>query len=284
MKTIELPTGIQTRVIHRIDQNGLQQAEDQLVEESPLEIRLKYGKTGQRRDQPIAITMCTPGHDVELALGFLFTEAIIGNTRDIERTAHFPEQHRVSVTLPPTLDLDLSRLDRHFYTTSSCGVCGKGSLEMLESVSCYFPRPGQPQLDTKTLAGMPGKLQRAQSLFAVTGGIHAAALFNAQGELLELREDVGRHNAVDKLIGWALQKNHLPLRDYILMLSGRIGFELVQKAAMAGIPIIAAVGAPSSLAVDLAEANDITLIGFLRDDRMNVYCGMERITTALKNE
>jgi FdhD protein len=227
--------------------------------------------------------MRTPGNDVELALGFLFTEAIIGHVRDIDATEHFPVQHRVSVALQASLEFDLSRLNRHFYTTSSCGVCGKGSLELVESVSCYFPRPGHPRVGTEILAAMPSKLQTAQSLFAATGGIHAAALFNAQGELLALREDVGRHNAVDKLIGCALQEGQLPLRDYILVLSGRIGFELVQKAAMAGIPIIAAVGAPSSLAVELAETNDITLIGFLRDDRMNVYCGMERIATEMRN-
>ncbi|PHN03711.1 sulfurtransferase FdhD [Flavilitoribacter nigricans DSM 23189 = NBRC 102662] len=269
-------------MIHRIEKDGVHRSEDQLVEESPLEIRLKYGARGQQRQQPIAVTMRTPGDDVELALGFLFTEAIIGKIQNVIETRHRPVQNLVTITLDPELRIDLSRMDRHFYTTSSCGVCGKGSLEMVESVSCYFPRPGLPQLEVETLAAMPQQLQRAQSLFAATGGIHAAALFDPMGKLLVLREDVGRHNAVDKLIGCALQKNKLPLRDQVLVLSGRIGFELVQKATMAGIPMIAAVGAPSSLAVELAEANDITLIGFLRDHRMNVYCGMERIITMME--
>lgn len=284
METFDSPPGLQSRLIYRVEEGGVRRAEDQLVEESPLEIRLHYGAGEKRRQQPIAITMRTPGNDVELALGFLFTEAIIGKTEDVIRAEHFPVRNLVSVGLDPNVDLDLSRLDRHFYTTSSCGVCGKGSLEIVESVSCYYPQPGYPQLKADILAQLPGKLQAAQSLFAATGGIHAAAIFNPEGRLLILREDVGRHNAVDKLIGCAFQKNKLPLRDHILVLSGRIGFELVQKAAMVGIPVIAAVGAPSSLAVELAEANDITLIGFLRNHRMNVYCGMERIVTGIKSE
>jgi len=191
----------------------------------------------------------------------------------------FPDQNVVSVSLDPSLQFDIARLDRNFYTSSSCGVCGKGSLEMVESVSCYFPKPAYPLLHVDTLWSLPEKLKEAQSLFTLTGGIHAAGLFNKAGQLQLLKEDVGRHNAVDKLIGAALQKTQLPLRDEILFLSGRIGFELVQKATMAGIPIIAAVGAPSSLAVDLAVESDMTLIGFLRNERMNVYCGMERIVT-----
>lgn len=277
MKTIETLTGLQNRMIHRINKNILVRTEDQLVEESPLEIRLEYTFNGQMRQQPVAITMRTPGDDQGLALGFLFTEAIIGSMHDVVEIQNTPAQNVIVVRLAPNLEFDLSRLERHFYTSSSCGVCGKGSLEMVESVSCFFPRPGHPQLGPEILAAMPGKLQQAQSLFAATGGIHGAALFNPNGALMALREDVGRHNAVDKLIGCAIQEDKLPLRDHVLVLSGRIGFELVQKAAMVGIPLVAAVGAPSSLAVELAETNDITLIGFLRDHRMNVYCGMERI-------
>lgn len=282
MKIIDTSPGLQSRMIYRIAQQEVLHAEDQLVEESPLEVRLEYGPKDDRRQQPVAVTMRTPGNDVELALGFLFTEAIIGKAEDIMDTETHPVRNIVSVSLEPGLNLDLNRLNRHFYTTSSCGVCGKGSLEMVESVSCYYPRPGYPQLSVDTLAQLPKRLQQSQSLFAATGGIHAAGLFDAAGQLLVLREDVGRHNAVDKLIGNALQTGQLPLRDHILVLSGRIGFELVQKAAMVGIPVIAAVGAPSSLAVELAEANDITLIGFLRHHRMNVYCGMERIETGIK--
>lgn len=284
METFDSPPGLQSRLIYRIEMDGIHRTEDQLVEESPLEIRLTYGRPENRQQQPIAITMRTPGNDVELALGFLFTEAIIGKMEDVVRAEHFPVRNLVSIVLDPKVDLDLSRLDRHFYTTSSCGVCGKGSLEMVESVSCYYPQPGHPRLKADMLTQLPQKLQSAQSLFAATGGIHAAAIFNPEGRLLILREDVGRHNAVDKLIGCAFQKNKMPLRDHILVLSGRIGFELVQKAAMVGIPVIAAVGAPSSLAVELAEANDITLIGFLRNHRMNVYCGMERMETGRRKE
>lgn len=277
MAISELPTGTKSRLIHRIEHDRIVSAEDQLVEESPLEIRLASGPKTKRQERAVAITMRTPGNDVELALGFLFTEAIIGRSQEVERSMHFPEQNTVKVELHPSVAVEAARLARHFYTTSSCGVCGKASLEMVESVSCYFPRPGYPKIGINTLSVLPRKLQKAQSLFTITGGIHAAGLFNPGGELLLLREDVGRHNAVDKLIGWALAQDRMPLREHILVLSGRIGFELVQKAAMAGIPVIAAVGAPSSLAVELAEANDITLVGFLRNDRMNVYCGMARI-------
>lgn len=277
METFESPAGIRHFNINRIEQGELSSMTDLLVEEDPLEIRLEYGDQSQRIRQPLAVTMRTPGNDVELALGFLFTEAIIGKTEDVSGVLASPEANRVTVALSAGLTVDPARLDRHFYTTSSCGVCGKGSLEMVESVSCFYPRPGFPELSVDVLSTFPEKLESAQSLFDVTGGIHAAALFDAGGELILLREDVGRHNAVDKLIGAAFQQAQLPLRDHILVLSGRIGFELVQKATMAGIPVIAAVGAPSSLAVELAEAGDISLVGFLRHDRMNVYCGMERI-------
>jgi FdhD protein len=263
--------------IHRIAPGQIGSLEDQLVEESPLEIRLEYGPPAQRQRIPIAVTMRTPGQDEELALGFLFTEAIIGNISEVQEVECLPAVNRVTVSLTPQVKVDTTRLDRHFYTTSSCGVCGKGALEMVESVSCYFPQPGHPQIRVEVLCGLAEKLRADQSLFELTGGIHGAGLFNAAGELLLLREDVGRHNAVDKLIGACLQERSLPLRDHLLLLSGRISFELVQKATMAGIPVIAAVGAPSSLAVELADANDITVVGFLRDSRMNVYCGIERV-------
>lgn len=269
--------GTTTRQIHRIEPQLVSCCDDQLAEESPLEIRLLHGPVEQRRQQPIAVTMRTPGQDIDLALGFLFTEAIVGRDTDVLQTEYFPGRNTVLVSLAPEVVVDTQRLDRHFYTTSSCGVCGKGALEMVEAVSCYFPEPGQPKLAAQTLCRLPRQLLEAQSLFALTGGIHAAGLFSPDGELLHLCEDVGRHNAVDKLIGAALHQGELPLRDRILVLSGRIGFELVQKAAMAGIPVIAAVGAPSSLAVNLAEENGMTLVGFLRKERLNVYCGMERI-------
>ncbi|MCB0633142.1 MAG: formate dehydrogenase accessory sulfurtransferase FdhD [Saprospiraceae bacterium] len=270
-------TGTTSCQIHRISPGHFGSLKDQLVEESPLEIRLEYGHKTQRRRLPLAVTMRTPGQDEELTLGFLFTEAIIGDIRQVLEVETLPALNRVTIFLDPAVKVDPSRLDRHFYTTSSCGVCGKGALEMVEAVSCYFPQPGYPQIPAEVLCGLAQKLRADQSLFELTGGIHAAGLFNASGELLLLREDVGRHNAVDKLIGACLRERSLPLREHLLVLSGRIGFELVQKATMAGIPVIAAVGAPTSLAVELAEANDMTLVGFLRDDRMNVYCGIERI-------
>lgn len=271
------PTGTTPCQIHRIGPGQIGSREDQLAEESPLEIRLEYGPAHHRKRLPIAVTMRTPGQDEDLALGFLFTEAIIGSITQVQAVEYQPALNRVTIALDSSVSIDPSRLDRHFYTTSSCGVCGKGSLEMVETVSCYFPQPGHPRVTVDVLCGLAQKLRADQSLFELTGGIHAAGLFDPAGELLLLREDIGRHNAVDKLIGACLRKQQLPLRDHLLVLSGRIGFELVQKATMAGIPVIAAVGAPSSLAVELAQANDMTLVGFLREERMNVYCGIERI-------
>ena len=272
-----LPNGIASYPKYSFDNGLVQKSEDQVVEEAPLEIQLEYGAEGNRRIQPIAVTMRTPGQDLDLALGFLFTEAIIGKMSDIEKVVDLSEQNRVKVRLHPNLRIDLSRLERHFYTSSSCGICGKGALEMVQTVSCYYPVPEHPKIKASNLYLFPEHLNKAQSIFALTGGIHAAGLFDPSGYCHYLREDVGRHNAVDKLLGAALQAGHLPLRQHILMLSGRIGFELVQKAAMAGIPIVAAVGAPSSLAIDLAKENGMTLVGFLRNHRMNVYCGPERI-------
>ncbi len=270
--------------IHTYTGGKFQSRADKLALEEPLEIQLRFGSADQRETRSLAVTMRTPGHDEALALGFLFTESIIGHYHQVLETKHVGNQLAESsrknvllVQLSPDLQLDFNRLNRHFYTSSSCGVCGKASLEMVQAVSGYFPQAGLPKVTTEILGQLPARLRAAQPLFDHTGGIHGAALFNARGELLVLKEDVGRHNALDKVLGTVLAQGLLPLRDHIILVSGRLSFELVQKAAMAGVPILAAVGAPSSLAVALAEESGITLIGFLREDRFNVYSGMERV-------
>ncbi|MCG8328202.1 MAG: formate dehydrogenase accessory sulfurtransferase FdhD [Chitinophagales bacterium] len=259
-------------------------AEDMVVVEEPLEIKLLTGPLTNRESRSLAVTMRTPGQDNELAAGFLFTEGLIGKQDDIIAIQHVGQalhpdakDNIIQVELSPELQLDFDKLSRHFYTSSSCGVCGKTSIEMVRSTSCYYPRKQHPVISSSFLYSLPPMLRPTQSIFEFTGGIHAAALFNTKGELLLIREDVGRHNALDKLLGAALMQGMLPLREHIVLLSGRAGFELVQKALMAGVPILAAVGAPSSLAVELADDYGMTLVGFLRGERFNVYCGQERI-------
>jgi FdhD protein len=258
--------------------------EDLLAVEEPLEIKLAFGPAGQRQQRSLAVTMRTPGQDEELALGFLFTEGLIGKAADVTEMRHLaqaqvPEarDNILLVELAASIAVDYERLSRHFYTSSSCGVCGKSSIELVEGVSCYYPSKGLPLVAREIILQLPKQLLGQQALFECTGGIHAAAAFDDQGQLIALREDVGRHNALDKLLGAALAAGQIPRRDHIVMLSGRLSFELVQKAAMAGVPIMAAVGAPSSLAVELAQEHGMTLIGFLRGERFNIYCGEERI-------
>ncbi|MFN7926532.1 MAG: formate dehydrogenase accessory sulfurtransferase FdhD [Blastocatellia bacterium] len=224
----------------------------------------------------------TPGHDFDLAAGFLFTEGIVQHAGQITALHHCGDQDNiVRVELAADVTVDFARLQRHFYTSSSCGVCGKTSIEALQANAC----PTLPELSWQIAADLvhdlPAQLRAAQSVFDTTGGLHAAALFQPTGELAALREDVGRHNAVDKLIGAALQSGDTPLHHHLLLVSGRASFELVQKALMAGLPMLAAVGAPSSLAVELARAFGMTLIGFVRDGRFNIYCGPERIQLPL---
>ncbi len=251
--------------------------QDVLVREEPLEIRIKHGAGDQRRQLSIAVTMRTPGDDEELAIGFLFTEAIIQHIEQVLAIKRL-EENTLSVELVPSLRVEEERLTRHLFTSSSCGVCGKASLDAVHTVSCYYPVKGHPLVRPEVVYTLPDTLRAAQSTFESTGGLHAAGLFDAVGRLLLLREDVGRHNAVDKVIGAALRNAYPPpFRDFLILVSGRAGFELVQKAAMAGIPVLAAVGAPSSLAFDLAESSGMTLIGFLRDERFNIYTGSERI-------
>jgi FdhD protein len=249
---------------------------DAVAVEEPLEISLEYGPAAMRRQQNVSVTMRTPGQDTDLAIGFLLTEAILPDAQAIK--AITPGYNTIKISLHENITPDINRLQRHFYTSSSCGVCGKSSIEALRTVAPATAGAKEgPPVDAHVLHSLPPMLRQEQSIFLTTGGLHAAALFNRAGMILSLREDIGRHNAVDKLIGRALQDNLLPLTNTILLLSGRACFELIQKAAMAGIKIIAAIGPPSSLAVQMADESDITLVGFLREQRFNIYSGAHRI-------
>lgn len=257
--------------------------DDRLAVEEPLEIRLQYEEHGAPRLRQIAVTMRTPGHDAELAVGFLVGEGIVREASEVEGTQHCPitdvqTSHNVlTVRLAPGVRFDAKRIERNFYTTSSCGVCGKTSLEALEVTGCPALPAGQPRLDPAVVHRLPATLRAAQDVFEQTGGLHAAALFTPDGDLLRVREDIGRHNAVDKLVGSFFFEDRLPLSESVLLVSGRTSFELAQKALMAGIPILAAVSAPSSLAVSLAAEFGMTLLGFVRNGRFNVYTAPERI-------
>jgi FdhD protein len=251
---------------------GLQHhpAEDWLSIEEPLEIRLRYGPETDRIERPISITMRTPGKDAELALGFLVTEGILAamGSAQVEQTN---DSNVVVVNLPEGIQPKVASLERHFYTTSSCGVCGKTSIDALQACGAKNVHTPTTDLEASLIYQLPQALRTSQADFEWTGGLHAAALFDANGQLLLVREDVGRHNALDKLIGAAYLEQKLPLDQTILLLSGRASFELLQKAAMAGISTVCAVGAPSSLAVQTAREFGIRLIGFLRENRFNLY-------------
>jgi FdhD protein len=250
---------------------------DRLATEEPMEIRA--GGPGYE-PEAVAVTMRTPGGDFELAVGFLFTEGLIG-PGDVEKVSYCElpaeEQQYNVITVRLKRPFDAAALKRNFYATSSCGICGKAALDDVE-VHCAPVAPG-PVVAAETISGLPDKLREGQRVFEQTGGLHAAGLFTPECELLSLREDVGRHNAVDKLVGEALLAGQLPLSERILQVSGRVSFEIVQKAAVAGIPIIAAVSAPSSLAVEAAERFGMTVVGFVRDGRLNVYSHPERVRT-----
>lgn len=267
----------------KVNANQSAREEDSIAIEEPLEIKLEYGPADQREVRNISVTMRTPGHDAELATGFLFTEGIIKNADEIKLAKHSfiacaeNKENTILVTLEQDVLPHLQNTERNFYTTSSCGVCGKGSISAIRTVSSFTGQDDGNMIHSIVLNQLPKILRRHQRVFDDTGGLHASALFTPVGELLLLREDVGRHNALDKLIGAAMMYNWLPLQQTILVLSGRASFELIQKAAMAGISIIAAVGAPSSLAVELASEFNITLIGFLRDERFNIYTGAHRV-------
>ncbi len=258
--------------------------DDLLAVEEPLEIQLAYGKSSGRMRKSLAVTMRTPGNDFELALGFLLSEGIITHIMDViqmrfvaDQLEETAQENSLLVDLHPDLHFDINQLNRHFYTSSSCGICGKASIEMVQVTCPYLLPKNEPTIATELLFSLPQKLDQQQTLFAQTGGIHAAALFDLNGNLQLLREDVGRHNALDKLLGAALKAGKVPLSHFIILVSGRAGFELVQKSLMAGAPILAAVGAASSLAVELAETHGMTLVGFLRGEKANVYSGAARI-------
>ncbi len=255
---------------------GLSTHEDSVATEEPLEIQLSYEKRGVRVTRSVSVTMRTPGNDEELAAGFLLGEGLISERGQVAGIAPVKE-NTVQVSLAPGVEVDLRALERHFYTTSSCGVCGKTSIEALGMArQVSLPADG-PVMDFGTLLRLPETLRGAQSVFERTGGLHGAALFDPAGRLVAVREDVGRHNAVDKVVGAEFLAGRTPQSRAVLVVSGRASFELMQKALMAGIPILAAVGAPSSLAVELARHHGATLLGFVRDGRMNIYSGAHRL-------
>ena len=275
--------GSKTKVrVRSVEEGRARIRPDSLATEEPMEIRLVSGEARQT----VAVTMRTPGADFELAAGFLYGEGIVSSPEDILKISYCidpdidaeQQYNIVNVELRGGRDYDLKPLERHFYTTSACGVCGKASLEQLELRGCPVIPLG-PELTPQKIYALPEKLREAQGLFEATGGLHAAALFDREGELVALREDVGRHNATDKLVGWALLEGRLPLSDHIVMVSGRSSFEILQKCLTAGVPVVCAISAPSSLAVDVARQFGMTLVGFLRGNRFNVYSGHERIRT-----
>ncbi|NTY63200.1 formate dehydrogenase accessory sulfurtransferase FdhD [Mycolicibacterium sphagni] len=266
------------RVSHVIDGVATDRPETLVVEE-PLEIRVN--------GTPLSVTMRTPGSDVELAQGFLLTEGVITHRDDVLTVRYCRgadgedgtnTYNVLDVTLRLGVPLPEVDVTRNFYTTSSCGVCGKASIDAVRLTSRHSPGDDPSVVTSAALTAMPAQLRSAQKVFASTGGLHGAALFGVDGTMLAVREDVGRHNAVDKVIGWALEANRVPLSGTVLLVSGRASFELTQKAVMAGIPVLAAVSAPSSLAVDLATQSGLTLVAFLRGDSMNVYSRADRIT------
>jgi FdhD protein len=278
-----------------------QDAQDALAVEEPLELQLMHGPLDQRKVKSVSVTMRTPGNDFELVAGFLLTEGIVADSAEIRHIGYVvgreqevhpeaepepmisdlvmqyqPERNIVRVELEPDVTVSMANLERNFYTTSSCGICGKASLLALRTV-CPPRSANRLKVDAKLLYDLPDKLRAAQSVFERTGGLHASGLFDAEGTLHAIREDVGRHNAVDKLLGSEFLADRTPLRDRLLLLSGRVSFELLQKALMSGVAMVVAVGAPSSLAVQVAREFDITLVGFLRKDHFNVYHGAERV-------
>jgi FdhD protein len=273
--------GSKTKTRVRVVEDGrVRMRPDTLATEEPMEIRLLVGQT----TQTVAVTMRTPGADFELAAGFLYSEGIVDSPEDVKKISYCVDSdldaeqryNIVNVELRGGREFNLRPLERHFYTTSACGVCGKASLEQLDLRGCPVMTAG-PEVSAEVLTTLPEKLREVQGIFDATGGLHAAALFDEEGELLALREDVGRHNATDKLVGWALLEDRLPLTDHIVLVSGRSSFEILQKCLTAGVPFVCAISAPSSLAVDVAREFGMTLVGFLRGGRFNVYAGSDRI-------
>lgn len=274
---------VESAKIVRVGEDEEEELRDLVAVEEPLAIRLEYGLEGQRQQRDLSVTMRTPGHDFELAQGFLFTEGIIRSARDIQSIRYCQRakdasdaENIVRVNLSPDLPFDWKKLQRNFYTNSSCGVCGKTSIESIQTL-CSPVISDSFSVSSEVIHQAPRALRKAQLIFEHTGGLHAAGLFSQNGELLLWREDIGRHNALDKLMGAALSQFQLPLSQYFILLSGRISFELVQKALMAGVPLLAAVGAPSSLAVQLAQQYGMSLLGFVRNQRFNIYSAPQHV-------
>lgn len=270
--------------ISRVSGDQSQSESDDVAVEEPLEIQLSSPTVEGSAAKSISITMRTPGDDDVLALGFLLTEGIIESAEQVLSVAHRGEpdpdtdfQNIIRVELRPDVAVDLGKLERHFYTTSSCGVCGKTSLEALRVTGQSSLAGCTDKFERDLIVSMPQRVREQQRVFTKTGGLHAAAVFDSQGEIVVVKEDVGRHNATDKAIGALLQAGALPGHYYGLLVSGRASFELMQKTLVAGIPLLAAVGAPSSLAVQTAKEFDMTLVGFLRDAKFNIYAGPDRI-------
>ena len=256
-----------TKDVVRWSEGRSQSSKDELALEEPLEIQVDT--------RPVSVTMRTPGHDDELAAGFLVTEGIITSSKDLIKIAPHPRNRQNVINLFLRNIPDLGRLKRHVFVSSSCGLCGKASIE---NVHQHFkPVKGRLRISTDVLFGLPEKLRKGQEAFALSGGLHAAGIFSANGKLIVCREDIGRHNAVDKVVGYGLLRGLLPFKEHILMVSGRASFEIMQKALAARIPVVAAVSAPSSLAVDFASESGQTLVGFLRERRMNLYAGNHRV-------
>jgi FdhD protein len=270
--------------IHKIREGSVVPSNDLLAVEEPLEIRLTMGKGSRRQERRLLVTMRTPGHDFELALGFLFAEGILhrlGQVKEIRYCTEIKRPEEVDnillVKLADNVEIEWEHLERNFISHSSCGVCGKGSIEALQLSACPSLKPHTPVFSTRLINELPVKCMPRQTAFSHTGGLHAAALFDQHGTLLLVREDIGRHNAMDKLLGAAWGKGMMPLDNHLVFWSGRASFELVQKSLAASIPLVAAVGAPSSLAVHLSKDFGQTLLGFVRENRFNIYAGAERI-------
>ena len=273
-----------TRItVHKNTEGITQEISDEVAIEEPLEFSICFGPTSSRSNKNIAITMRTPGNDFELAIGFLFSEGVINNKNDILSVSRNKElvddsntENAVLIELNESVKVDPDKI-RNFYINSSCGICGSSMVEGISKIQPIDSHASNLEIEESVLRQLPENLRQKQDAFGLTGGLHASALFNVNGEILHLFEDVGRHNALDKLIGQQINENVLPLSRYGLMLSGRTSFELVHKSALAGIPIIVAIGAPSSLAIEAAWEYEITLIGFLNSDRFNIYSYPKRI-------
>lgn len=278
---MDLKKSLKYRIIHKVSGSNVESIEDAITVEEPIEISLEFGPANKRKIKNLAITMRTPGDDFNLVKGFLFSEAIISKSEDLLSVQYHSKdensENYVLAKLNPQLNIDIKNLERHFYTSSSCGVCGKSSMEMVQAQSLFLYPKNKVSWSVKSLQNLANQLNVDQKIFRYTGGIHATGLFDIEGKIIEIKEDVGRHNAMDKMIGHLLDAKSIPLHSNGLLLSGRISFELVQKAWMIACPLLAGIGAPSSLAIELAEETGMTLIGFLKDSGFNIYAHPERI-------